>query len=179
MTAGGTQSGKGGLIGRLTQGDRWIPLLYVGMFVVIIVVNGILVTYAFSTWRGLETEHHYEKGLHYNETLEQVKSQQELGWQGNMAFERMASTEGADSRRGTLTFTFLDKDGQPLSGAQVRLKLMHTLQDGHDQIIDMAYQGQGRYVAEAAFPLLGFWDVHGQARTRGHDFFFKEKVRIR
>ena len=52
--------------------DRWIPWLFVGLFALVLVVNGSMIFVAFSTFPGLETTNAYQRGLAYNRQLDAV-----------------------------------------------------------------------------------------------------------
>ncbi|MEQ8699381.1 MAG: FixH family protein, partial [Bauldia litoralis] len=65
---------------------RWIPWTFVGMFGVILAVNGIMVAVAFDTWSGLSTTEPYRRGLAYNSQLAEIERQQKLGWQVSLGF---------------------------------------------------------------------------------------------
>ena len=48
---------------RPRQPGWWYPWIFVGGMLVVIAVNGVLITMAVSTFSGIETEEHYRKGL--------------------------------------------------------------------------------------------------------------------
>ena len=51
------------------QPGWYIPWIFVGVFMVVLAVNGIMVHFAVSSWTGIETENHFIKGLGYNNDL--------------------------------------------------------------------------------------------------------------
>ena len=57
---------------RRTGRDTWIPWAFVGFFLVVFAVNGAMMTIAFKTWTGLDTENAYQEGLAYNDRLAEV-----------------------------------------------------------------------------------------------------------
>ena len=55
-----------------------IPLLFFAFFAVVLTANGIMIWIALSSWTGLETKNHYLKGVDYNQTLQDVRTQEAL-----------------------------------------------------------------------------------------------------
>ncbi|MCW8952841.1 MAG: FixH family protein, partial [Rhodospirillales bacterium] len=47
----------------------WYPWIFVGGMTIVVIVNGIMIYFALSTFTGLETRNHYEKGLAYNTNI--------------------------------------------------------------------------------------------------------------
>jgi nitrogen fixation protein FixH len=60
---------------------HWVPMLFIGGFLVVIGVNATLIYFAQDTFSGLETASPYERGLDYNTTLAAEAAQDRLGWQ--------------------------------------------------------------------------------------------------
>ena len=63
------------------QPGWYIPWIFVGVFMVVLAVNGVMVHFAVSSWTGIETENHFIKGLGYNNDLAGARAQAERGWQ--------------------------------------------------------------------------------------------------
>jgi len=137
---------------------RWYPWLFVAAFLVVIAVNGVMVTLAVESFAGLETEHPYERGLAYNETLAAKRAQDALGW--TVAFDAVPAdmTEGM-VRVVEVTGAFQDRAGAPLTGLDVRAVLRRPAAAGHDQEIALAPRGPGRYSATAELPFPGQWEL--------------------
>jgi len=47
----------------------WYPWTFVGGMLLVIVVNGVMISYALGTFPGLSTEDAYRRGLAYNQTI--------------------------------------------------------------------------------------------------------------
>lgn len=60
--------------------SRWIPWIFVGGMMVVVVVNGFMAFYAISTFTGLTTGQAYDRGRAYNDVLEEAARQDALGW---------------------------------------------------------------------------------------------------
>ena len=85
----------------MSKNDRWIPWYFVAFFVVIAVVLVGMVTVAVRTQTGVVTEHPYEKGLAYNETVKQAEIQESLGWNGEISYNN-----------NVISFTLHNKNGK-------------------------------------------------------------------
>lgn len=153
----------------------WYPWIFVAAMGVVVLVNGTLVAFALGSWTGLETEGHYEKGLAYNRDLAAAQAQAERGWR--FAFALDGATAAGDTRTGTLSATFADRNGVPLTDLEVRAIIRRPTAEGYDQELALASAGQGRYAAPAVFPLPGQWEVRIHA-YRG-DTAFQESRRVR
>ena len=77
--------------------DGWIPMIFVGGFLVIAAVNGVMIWLAVDTFTGIATERHYEKGLAYNQALAAAEVQAALGWTAETAFEGSGPGAGTAS----------------------------------------------------------------------------------
>lgn len=138
--------------------SRWIPWLFAAVFGVVLSANGALIYFATSSFTGLQTEGHYQKGLEYNRVLEAARAQEALGWLVSVSFDPAGG--------GQLQVRATDRTGAPLSGAAVTARLLRPTQAGHDTILTLEPGGDGIYQADLNLPLAGQWEV----RTRiGHD----------
>lgn len=139
----------------------WYPLIFVGGMLVVVVVNGVLIYFATSTFTGVETERHYEKGLAYNKTLAEGRTQAELGWRLDFAF---APAESGGGHGGELTVNYRDRDGRGLDDLTVAAEFVRPTTAGHDRQAALAPQGGGAYGMTVDLPLPGLWDVKLDAR---------------
>lgn len=141
----------------------WYPWIFVGMFGVVVSVNGALAYFATSTFTGLQTEGAYEKGLAYNQTLASAEAQEKLGWTLAPHLDAAAIAGG-----GPLTVTVSGRDGKPVEKLEVVAKLVRPTVSGHDQVVELHEVDAGRYVSEVKLPFPGIWDMKVVA-TRGAD----------
>lgn len=135
---------------------RWIPWVFVAGFLVVIGVNGVLITAAVGTFTGTTTTGSYDRGLGYGAVLEEAARQRALGWQG-----RVSRVEGGISLLVRLP------DGAPLPADAV---VTGTLQRPLDRTaLPLAFQpaapGAWRAAADAA---PGAWEAVLTV-TRGAD----------
>ncbi len=152
----------------------WYPWIFVAGMGVVIIVNGILLYFALSTWSGLETDDHYRKGLAYNQNIEAVRRQAQLGWTLDVAFA--PDTASGEQRPGTVRLRFAGPDGAPLEDLAVRVRFERPTHEGYDREVTARYAGQGRYEASLALPLPGLWEARVWAR-RG-DIQFQQVRRL-
>ncbi|MFW0777891.1 MAG: FixH family protein [Rickettsiales bacterium] len=128
--------------------DKWIPWYFVAFFVVLAILDGIFVTIAFSTHRGVVTEHAYQKGLHYNQTIKAAEKQTTLGWESDIAY---------DAPR--ISIALKDAKGHPITNAETIAYFKRPNQSGDDFSVALKEQHKGMYGEDVSFPLKGQWDV--------------------
>ena len=134
----------------------WYPYIFVGAFMVVLVVNGALAYFATTTFTGLQTENAYEKGLAYNKTLEQARSQDEMGWSVEVKLEQMAGQGHA----ALVAVEYRDKGGRPLEGMLVKARLIRPTAKGYDRDVVLAEVAKGTYGTTLDLPLEGVWDIN-------------------
>ncbi|MEZ5931625.1 MAG: FixH family protein [Alphaproteobacteria bacterium] len=158
---------------RPTAGGRWIPWLFVGLFLVVLAANGTMIGVALSTFNGLETTNAYEKGLAYNASLAAAAEQEQLGWTVSL------QSRSVGARKVELAVDLADRLGQPIRSAEVRAELDRPLQQGHEQTILLAEQVPGRYQADLDLPLAGQWTVRLIAEARDHRYQLAERIQVK
>lgn len=146
----------------------WIPWLFVGFFLLVIAVNGVMVWVATVSWTGLETQSSYDKGLQYNRNLEAAERQAGLGW--SASFEaRMVEGYLAE-----VELAMTDAAGQPLEGAEVVAIFERPGEQAADFELPLAAVGDGLYRARVDLPRIGAWRIHLTVR-RGEDVFVRDE----
>lgn len=150
------------LIAKFRNPNVWIPSAFVGMFLVIIAANGIMIGVAMGTWRGLQTENAYEKGVAYNRTLENKARERALGWDVAVAADSLGG------RRADVEVRLSDGDGAPVHAERVRVGFVRPTQEGYDRVVELSPRGGGRYAATVEVPLPGLWELR-VAAERGRD----------
>ena len=146
--------------------DRWIPWMFVGCFVIVIAVNVFMMTVAIKTNGGTVTDHAYENGLAYNQTLAASDKQKALGW-----------TSQIELKNHRLTLHLTDKTGQPVTQAKVKLTWMREVQSGYDRTTSLTETDKGLYTADVSLPLPGQWDTYVEV-LRGSDTYRTKKTII-
>lgn len=150
--------------------DLWVPWLIVTGFVLVFLVNGTLIYFAVSSFTGLQTEGHYQRGLDYNEVLADERNQGLLGWSVGIDFQE---TDGGHAR---LSVRAADGAGKPLNDAGVTARLVRPVQAGHDMDVTLAAAGDGLYAAEVQLPLRGQWDILAQIRHPSGNYSTAKRI---
>ncbi|MBF0246765.1 MAG: FixH family protein [Alphaproteobacteria bacterium] len=149
----------------------WYPWIFVGGFVIVIAVNGVMAYVATSTWTGLETKHAFEEGNNYNATLAQRQQQDQLGWMADASYDGNAAD-------GSVVLRITDKNGQGINGLAIDALARRPTSEGHDQVLQFAAVGDGLYRAPANLPLSGQWELRYTA-TRADDLFkIRQRIRV-
>lgn len=126
--------------------DKYVLFAFLGFFGIIFLVNGFFIYTAISTQTGLVTEQAYEKGLDYNEVLDEAKSQP--------VFQDEISYKSP-----VLSWKLKDESGQPVLDAKVAGHVIRPVQDGYDFDISLVSKGAGLYESDIKLPLKGQWVV--------------------
>ena len=125
---------------------RWIPWVFVGMMLLVFVVNGALIVSAVSTFTGTTTGQSYDRGRAYNHVIEEARRQAALGW-----------TPRVDLASGRLSVAVTDRAGQPVAG---RLEgLLRRPLDGRTVPLEFTAAAGGGWIAEALPPAAGQWEA--------------------
>ncbi len=141
---------------------RWIPWLFVAVFLLVFAVNGGLVYFASKSWPGLASADAYDAGIKYNRELAKEEKEAKLGWSlstqyrptGALAYE--------------IAVTVRDGGGQALEGAAVTGELERPVGQTATVPLHFVSQGAGLFLARVTVPSPGQWDVYLSAR-RGSD----------
>ncbi|KIL98056.1 Type cbb3 cytochrome oxidase biogenesis protein CcoH [Paramagnetospirillum magnetotacticum MS-1] len=131
----------------------WYPYIFVGGFMVVLMVNLTMAYFANSTFSGISTERPYEKGLAFNQTLEMARKQEALNWAVDVQVEP-AANHGAH-----ITITYKDAAGHGIDGMEVKALFVRPTAKGHDREVRLAPVGPGTYATHQELPLAGVWDL--------------------
>jgi nitrogen fixation protein FixH len=108
----------------------------------------------------------YQKGLHYEQTLDQRRENSRLGWTAKVEVSRPLSGSNARS----VVCRLSDRDGQPLNDAKIDMVAFAHLRASRAQSCVLFPQDSGRYVVSLAFDDPGIWEFR-LVVTRGKDTF--------
>lgn len=131
--------------------DKWILICFLVFFGIIFTLDGIFVYTAITTQTGLVTDQAYEKGLNYNETLAQAKSQPIL-----------KDTVSFDDN--VLSWQLIDNNDKKIETANVKARIIRPIQDGHDFDIVLDNKGEGIYQTTLTLPFEGLWMAKLESR---------------
>ncbi len=139
-----------------SQRSGFIPYIFFIFFGIIFAVNFTYIYIAKKTLRGVQTQNSYKKGIDYNETIEEVKKQQQLGWVLDIKYRPNGKNAGV------LSVKLLDKHKNLIRNAKIVANLRRPTQEGFDFKQDFLFENN-QYEARINFPLKGVWDVEIQA----------------
>ncbi|MEI6159433.1 MAG: FixH family protein [Roseococcus sp.] len=126
---------------------RWIPWVFVGGMLVVILVNGVLIFSALSTFTGVSVGQAYDRGRTYNHVLEEAARQDALGWTLRTSLEA-----------GRLAITARDREGAPVRGV-LAAHLLRPLDGERLEFPDAT--GSGRFLLELPELRAGQWEFRG------------------
>lgn len=130
--------------------DGQIVLAWVfGFFATFIAVDVYMVSLAVTTQTGMVTDRPYERGLAYNQEIDAVARQQELGWRSDLRLD------GTD-----VIFTLHDVAGHAIDGAVGTVTFFRKSHAGADFTLDLRSEGNGQYRADfSTYAISGRWQI--------------------
>jgi nitrogen fixation protein FixH len=155
------------------RSGRWIPWTFVGMFGIILAVNGTMVALALDTWSGLSTTEPYRRGLMHDRQLAEVEREQKLGWKVSGGFKQTRPGGGVIELRA------LDRDGRPILGAKVVARVVRPVVEGSDFTVTLPGRGAGLYTADVAFPKRGLWELRYRVVGNGDKVSAIHRIRVK
>ncbi len=142
---------------------RTVLYAMLGFFGVIFAVNGAFLYFALSSWPGLSTDHAYEKGVKYNQTLDDANAQKVVGWQSHVMV--------TDGQRITVSIT--DQEGAAVRGLEMGGQLIRPARTGVDQQLVLIEDQPGQYKGSASNLLAGQWRLEISAMQNGKRVYYK------
>ncbi|MCF1182742.1 FixH family protein [Marichromatium gracile] len=130
----------------------WV-IAWVGLIVVVLLVNLLMVYLAVATNPGLVNADYYERGQDYERTLVSRRAR-DPGWVMQADIPPLQP-----GRVEAIRLFLVDRAGQPVEADAVTLHAYRPADAARDFSVPMRREGAGRYVAEVAFPLPGVWDT--------------------
>jgi nitrogen fixation protein FixH len=129
----------------------WIPWIFASGMLIVVAVNAVLITAAFSSFPGLVVQRPYDRGIAYNDELRRSRAQAALGW---------IVVPSHENQR--LTVRITTADGAAVEGLAVRASLSRPLERGAAITADLLPTSEG-YAAELALPKSGQWELRLEA----------------
>ena len=133
-----------------TKKSLW-PKAIVTSFAIIFAVNGFFIYTAVSGFDGLVEDNYYEKGLHYNDALQQEKR---LGWKIELSFTDDLKTAAPNKAK----VVIFDPKGEPVSGVRVGIALSRPATSKFDSKFELVPSGCA-YHGSVSIPVSGLWDM--------------------
>ncbi len=151
---------------------RHVLALFVGFFVIVGTVNGVMLRAAMTTMPGSEARNGYALSQRFNAELAAAAEQEARGWQASAATERFG--DGL-----AITITVRDRDGLPLAALAVEAVATHPTDRNLDQRLQVVEAAPGRYVARTERIADGAWTLVLQARdSEGAPALYTSRNRI-
>lgn len=140
-----------------------IPYFFFAFFAVVFAVDFFYIYISKKTWRGVVVDDSYQKGLQYNEVLQDKKMQKNLGWKMTIFFENKGN------KSGILQVDLTDKNSIKIKNAKVVVKLKLPVQEGFDFERQLEFDGNN-YRANINFVQKGQWDFVVKAVANDNKF---------
>ncbi len=147
--------------------SRWIPWVFVGGMLLVLVVNIGMVVSALTTFTGVTTGRAYDKGRAYNHVLEEAARQDALGWRATVAVEGQL-----------LRVVVADRAAQPVAG---RLEgVLRRPMDGQEVPLTPAATQPGTWAASLPALPAGQWEVRlSLTDAEAHRLDIRQRVVLR
>lgn len=135
--------------------NPWVWLL-IGIMAAALIVNGILITLAFTSPPSLVVDDYYEKGKSYfYDEAKAAQNAKRLGWQLELDLPKEPKLGGTES----YLVRAVDRHGAPIEGGRAELALFRPAEGGHDFSVKLRELGAGYYGSDVNFTLPGNWDL--------------------
>ena len=144
---------------------RVVFILFFLFFGFIIGVNSIFIYYALGTHPGVITQHPYEKGLKFDETINKAKNQPDI-------------KNTVTYNNGILIWILNDIDGTNIDHAKVTVRMVRPIKDGDDKTLTLNYVGNGQYETALDLPVKGQWQALLKAQWDSKEFQTKHEILI-
>ncbi len=148
---------------------RFFPLGIVLAMTIVVAVNGGLIYAALHSFPGKAGDEGFALSNHYDSVLEQARHEAALGW------TILVRTD--DAGRPVVVLT--DRGNAPLRGAAVAALAARPVGAEDSRPLVFSETDAGRYVADAALPGRGQWDLTLSASANGHDMAATRRVIVR
>lgn len=150
-----------------TSGRLW-PFIIVGLLAVSVVANVILLAYATNDPAFAVEPDYYKKAVDWDDTQAAKAASAALGW-------RVVVEAGRDE----LKVHLFDKEGKPLSGANVQFEAFHNARANRVVKGTLEAEGPGLYAMNHDFGRPGIWEYRLVAARNGDTFLHTTQEEIR
>jgi nitrogen fixation protein FixH len=149
---------------------RKVLAALLGVFAVVLAVNGTFAYFAISTWPGYAQNDAYERGLRYNDVLEEARRQKALGWTSNISAER----------DGLVRVRLTGQGNVPVNLRSVSVTLSRFLGDPKEMILALSVDAEGGFFGRSAPLAPGLWSAVIQAEdASGRKFRMQHSIEVR
>ena len=163
------------------KGMHWIPALIIVFFILLATVDSFIISSATSgldsslakvllpkaksedvsnkissQFTGAVASNHQDEEKRFDKYVQQLKDQKKRGWKVTGRWDNPPPMENQSA---SFTFTAKDKQGNPISGAEVSTDFRRASDMKQDQLIFFKETDVGVYSASVTLPLAGCWSM--------------------
>jgi nitrogen fixation protein FixH len=149
---------------------RTVLLCLVAFFAVVSAVNVIMMTFAVTTFSGVETVNSYQAGVAFAREEAAAEAQESRHWRVNSSLRPQAN--GLTQ----VELSAQDRAGQPLAGLEATVSLEHPNDRRLDRPVAMRANEPGRFRGTVT-PSPGQWDLVIEL-SRDGERLFRSKERL-
>ena len=149
---------------------RAVLLYLVTFFAVVAGVNAVMMTFAVTTFSGVETANSYQAGVTFAREEAAAEEQETRHWRV------AASLHPLPGRPTQVELSARDRSDQPLSNLEATVALIHPNDRRLDRAVAMQADGPGRFRGTVT-PPPGQWDLVIEF-TRGGERLFRSRERM-
>ena len=152
---------------------RTVLFCLVTFFAVVAAVNAVMMVAAVTTFGGVETKSSYQAGLTFAREEAAAEAQGARHWRVNATLQR---APGGATR---IVLSAQDAVGQPLTGLEADISLIHPTDRRLDRAVTVQADGPGRFHG-AVTPAPGQWDLVIELARNGERLFrSRERIVLR
>ncbi len=144
---------------------RWFPWFLVAALGLVVGVNVLMAVLAHRSAPGVAVQGSFATSNAYGHIQQEARRQVALGWSLNVGLR--------DNR---ITVQLSGPGGAPLPHAQLQAIATRPVADAPPVALAMLPDGAGGFVAAAALPGEGQWDVLFTAVSEGHSFRHTRRI---
>lgn len=111
---------------------RWVLVLVLSFFTVIILVNVTMAVLANRNWTGLVVKSAYVEGQAFNQKIADARAQAARNWHSQLSFDQ-----------GVLRFSIHDAQGQTLAFEQAKIKIGRPAFEQQDLVLTVTRDSSG------------------------------------
>lgn len=136
--------------------NPWV-LGWLALLITVIAVNVAFIVTAFNTTPGLVDKNYYEKGRDQDANYQKkLEARSRLGW--NISLQ--TPNKIAQGVEGNYSVNVVDRIGNPLKGAIVKLHAYRPSDAEADFVTDLSPVADGVFQSRLQLPLKGIWDIN-------------------
>jgi nitrogen fixation protein FixH len=149
---------------------RYVFLLCLAFFGVIVGVNATMLTLALRTMPGLDAKNGYVASQAMNREIASMQAQDERGWQATFSARLVGAVASVSLR-------LIDRQGQPVAGLSVLGRLRHPALTRADHGVSLSEVTPGVYAGRFDDVTQGGWTFAVEA-SRGGERLYVSRNRI-